>query len=65
VFGFMSILEYFSDLILYWIPFYYLFKSAFILWLALPHTKGAEVVYGKVLKPFLLETEQTLKEKTQ
>lgn len=51
VFGAFQIVEYFSDMILYWFPFYYTFKCAFIVWLMLPSTRGAEVIYQKVVKP--------------
>ncbi|RGB25603.1 TB2/DP1, HVA22 family-domain-containing protein [Rhizophagus diaphanus] len=54
VFGFLNIIEFFSDTILYWIPFYYLFKTVFFLWLFLPPFKGAQVLYAKFLRPFLL-----------
>lgn len=39
--------------ILYWVPFYYVFKSVFILWLQLPGTRGAEVLYNQALHPVL------------
>ncbi|KAL7008280.1 ER membrane protein DP1/Yop1 [Cystobasidiomycetes sp. EMM_F5] len=51
VFGGFQIVEYFSDFLLYWFPFYYSFKCAFIVWLMLPSTRGAEVIYAKVVKP--------------
>merc|ERR1712166_390595 len=51
VFGAFQIVEYFSDMILYWFPFYYSFKCAFIVWLMLPSTRGAEVIYQKAIRP--------------
>ncbi|KAI0226156.1 ER membrane protein DP1/Yop1, partial [Massospora cicadina] len=33
VYGFLHILEHFSDYLLHWIPFYYLAKSIFLVWL--------------------------------
>ncbi|GBC02469.1 hypothetical protein RclHR1_04640012 [Rhizophagus clarus] len=54
VFGFLNIVEFFSDTILYWIPFYYLFKTVLFLWLFLPPFKGAQVLYAKFLRPVLL-----------
>ncbi|CAD6588391.1 MAG: ER membrane protein DP1/Yop1 [Cyphobasidiales sp. Tagirdzhanova-0007] len=51
VFGGFQLIEYFSDMILYWFPFYYTFKCAFIVWLMLPSTRGAEVVYHKAIRP--------------
>ena len=32
IFAIFSIMEVFVDLVLYWIPFYYAFKLAFLLW---------------------------------
>ncbi|RUS31474.1 hypothetical protein BC938DRAFT_477738 [Jimgerdemannia flammicorona] len=54
VFGFIQIIEFFSDVVLYWFPFYYLFKTLLVLWLALPQFRGAEVVYTRFLRPQLL-----------
>ncbi|KAH8924195.1 hypothetical protein BT69DRAFT_1331028 [Atractiella rhizophila] len=36
-----------------WFPYYYVFKTIFIIWLILPSTKGAQLVYHKVYKPLL------------
>lgn len=38
VYAFFSIIEVFVDFLLYWIPFYYAFKLAFLLWAMLPQT---------------------------
>jgi receptor expression-enhancing protein 5/6 len=38
VFGFMNVIEFYSDILLFWLPFYYFFKAAIILWLVLPQT---------------------------
>ncbi|KAG9288894.1 hypothetical protein G9A89_019516 [Geosiphon pyriformis] len=55
VFGFISLVEFFSDIILYWLPFYYLFKTIFFLWLALPQFKGADTIYlSPQLKPYFI-----------
>jgi len=54
VFGFVQILEFFSDAILYWLPFYFVFKTVFFLWLFLPPFQGAQIVYTKFLRPTLL-----------
>jgi receptor expression-enhancing protein 5/6 len=71
VFGCLNLIEYFSDMILYWMPFYFFFKCTFrlniaalCLYLALPQTRGAEAVYQKVIKPFVLKAESEVKEKT-
>lgn len=51
VFGFFSVLEYWSKTILYWFPFYWLFKTVFVVWLALPQFQGAQYVYHTVVHP--------------
>lgn len=51
VFGFLSVLETFSGFLVYYFPFYYTFKSILLVWLMLPQTKGAKLVYVKLLHP--------------
>ncbi|TFK71741.1 hypothetical protein BDN72DRAFT_418271 [Pluteus cervinus] len=52
VFGFFNFLESFAlRLVLYYVPWYYVFKTIFILWLQLPAFRGAQVTYFAVLKP--------------
>ncbi|KAF7720836.1 ER membrane protein DP1/Yop1 [Apophysomyces ossiformis] len=60
VIGFVHIVEYFSDILLYWFPFYYLFKTALVLWLALPRFRGAEILYARFLRPFLLNAQSDI-----
>lgn len=60
VYGAFSIVEYFVDFILFWVPFYYLLKFCFLLYLALPCFKGAEVVYNVIVRPFLLEHQEPI-----
>ncbi|KAI8351211.1 TB2/DP1, HVA22 family-domain-containing protein, partial [Choanephora cucurbitarum] len=57
VIGFVQTVEYFSDILLYWFPFYYLFKTLFVLYLALPQFKGAETLYNRFLRPYLLDSQ--------
>ncbi|KAI8137342.1 TB2/DP1, HVA22 family-domain-containing protein [Fennellomyces sp. T-0311] len=63
VIGFVQIVEFFSDVLLYWFPFYYLFKTVFILWLALPQFRGAEVLYTRFLRPYLLKAQTDIDRK--
>ncbi|KAI8890523.1 hypothetical protein K501DRAFT_236877 [Backusella circina FSU 941] len=65
VISFIQIFEYFSDVLLYWFPFYYLFKTIIVFWLTLPRFKGAEIVYVRVLRPLLIKTEASAKENIQ
>ncbi|KAL1920669.1 uncharacterized protein VTP21DRAFT_1046 [Calcarisporiella thermophila] len=57
VFGLCSVIEYFSRALLYWFPFYYLFKTIFCLWLMLPQTRGAEYLYKRLLRGFIMRYE--------
>lgn len=56
VFGFFTVLEGLADVVLYWFPFYYSFKTFFLLWLALPQTQGAKVIYANILRPLAFGT---------
>ncbi|CAD6567648.1 MAG: ER membrane protein DP1/Yop1 [Tremellales sp. Tagirdzhanova-0007] len=54
VFGSMNLAESMGlRAILYWVPMYFVFKSIFTIWLMLPATRGAEVLYHNVLRPLL------------
>jgi len=60
VYSFFSIIETFTDVLLYWIPFYFAFKMAFLLWAMLPQTKGAKFLYDSFLKDFLKKNESRI-----
>ncbi|CCG25717.1 Yop1 protein [Candida orthopsilosis Co 90-125] len=51
VFAFFNVIEFWSKAILYWIPFYYLFKTIFLLYIGVPSFGGANVVYNVIIKP--------------
>ena len=55
VYGFFTFIETFVDFVLYWFPFYYTFKTLAIVWLMLPQTQGAKLVYTKAIRPFFLQ----------
>jgi receptor expression-enhancing protein 5/6 len=59
-FAFFTLLEVFVEYILYFIPFYFALKLAFIVWLQLPNTRGAEFVYSHIVLPFLLKNETAI-----
>ncbi|KAI9830993.1 MAG: ER membrane protein DP1/Yop1 [Phylliscum demangeonii] len=50
VYGFFSVIESAVNAV-YWFPFYYTFKLVFILWLALPPTGGAQIVFRNFIQP--------------
>ncbi|KJE91599.1 receptor accessory protein 5 [Capsaspora owczarzaki ATCC 30864] len=57
VFAFFSLLEFFSDIILHWLPFYYLMKFVFLVYLMLPTLNGAAQLYQNVIRRFLLQNQ--------
>ncbi|KAJ3285263.1 ER membrane protein DP1/Yop1, partial [Borealophlyctis nickersoniae] len=50
IFGFFNIIEYFMDVVLKMLPFYFTFKLIAIMWLVSPQTQGAALVYDILLK---------------
>jgi hypothetical protein len=51
IYSAVHIVECFVEYIIYWVPFYYPLKATFLLYLILPQTKGASVVYDAVIRP--------------
>lgn len=45
-------LEYIAEWLVSWVPFYYLVKTVFLLYLALPQTRGSSYLYIYHLQPF-------------
>ncbi|XP_008293901.1 receptor expression-enhancing protein 6 [Stegastes partitus] len=61
VYGVFSLGEFFSDIFLYWFPFYYAFKCLFLLWCMAPMTwNGSQIIYNKVVRPIFLRHEATV-----
>ncbi|KAH8101511.1 TB2/DP1, HVA22 family-domain-containing protein [Cristinia sonorae] len=59
VFGFFNFLESFAlRVVLYYLPWYFAFKTVFILWLQLPVSRGAETLYGHVVRPLFVTVSQ-------
>ncbi|RFU35899.1 hypothetical protein B7463_g441, partial [Scytalidium lignicola] len=50
VFAFLSVFESAVSAV-YWFPFYYTFKFMLVLWLSLPATSGAQVVFRSFIQP--------------
>ncbi|KAG7225872.1 hypothetical protein INR49_014300 [Caranx melampygus] len=56
VYGLFSIVESFSDIFLFWFPFYYAGKCLFLVWCMAPVTwNGSEILYKRVIRPFFLK----------
>jgi len=50
VYAFLTVFESIINAV-YWFPFYYVFKFILILWMALPVTNGAQIVFRSFLHP--------------
>ncbi|KAG7256056.1 hypothetical protein CRUP_002390 [Coryphaenoides rupestris] len=56
VYGCFSITESFSDIFLFWFPFYYASKCIFLLWCMAPVPwNGSTILYSRVIRPFFLK----------
>ncbi|KAI7697624.1 Receptor expression-enhancing protein 5 [Sarcoptes scabiei] len=56
VFAFFSVIEFFSDFIFSWFPFYWLAKIVFLVWCYLPTERnGSDYVYFNVIRPYFLK----------
>ncbi|KAF2982530.1 hypothetical protein EK904_010926 [Melospiza melodia maxima] len=61
VYGVFSIAEFFSDLFLYWFPFYYAGKCLFLVWCMAPVPwNGSQLIYHSVIRPFFLKHHQAV-----
>merc|ERR1712000_774387 len=52
VFAFFTVAESFINIV-YWFPFYFVFKFIFLLWLSLPMFRGADLIFRSFLAPTL------------
>jgi len=53
-----TVLEFYADMFIFWIPFYYELKLSFFLWLA--YSRGADILYERVLRPRLSVHESSI-----
>jgi receptor expression-enhancing protein 5/6 len=60
VFGVFSLIEFWVDIVLFWIPFYNELKLGMLVWLQLPQTSGAVAVYDRVIKPLVNQHEDDM-----
>jgi len=55
------IVEFFSDILLSWFPFYFLAKLLFLGWCMAPYEwNGANFIYYKFLRPFVKKHEEKI-----
>jgi receptor expression-enhancing protein 5/6 len=61
VYAAFGIIEYFTDIFLGWVPFYFLAKCAFLVWCMLPmENNGSVIIYHRFIKPFVKKHESTI-----
>ncbi|EGZ17630.1 hypothetical protein PHYSODRAFT_354597 [Phytophthora sojae] len=53
VYAFFNLTESITDLVLSWIPFYFFFKIAFLVWSYHPSTQGSTIIYNSLIKPYV------------
>ncbi|GMT00324.1 hypothetical protein PENTCL1PPCAC_22498, partial [Pristionchus entomophagus] len=58
VFGLVTLVDFWIELILQFFPFYYVAKSLFYLYLYLPYTRGADSIFLHHLEPLICSVEQ-------
>ncbi|KAF2272771.1 uncharacterized protein EI97DRAFT_436700 [Westerdykella ornata] len=50
VFAFLTVFESAVNAV-YWFPFYYTFKFVLVLWMSLPQTSGAQIIFRSFIQP--------------
>ncbi|EKM57323.1 uncharacterized protein PHACADRAFT_255023 [Phanerochaete carnosa HHB-10118-sp] len=60
VLGCILAVEYVAEWLIFWIPFYFTLKTLFLLWLALPQTAGASILYSTRIQPFFAAHEKEI-----
>ncbi|KAI1283134.1 Receptor expression-enhancing protein 5 [Halotydeus destructor] len=61
VYAFFSTIEFFSDIIFSWFPFYWLAKVVFLIWCFLPISgNGSMVVYHRFIRPIFLKNKSKI-----
>ena len=59
VFSVFSIAEFFTDLLVGWVPFYWLSKCLFLIWCMSP-LDGSSLIYNKIIYPFFVKNRATI-----
>eukprot|EP00058_Branchiostoma_floridae_P011584 XP_002597072.1 hypothetical protein BRAFLDRAFT_57028 [Branchiostoma floridae] len=55
VYSVFGLAEFWFDILLFWIPFYYLLKCLFLLYCMAPGSyNGSEMIYQRIIRPFVL-----------
>lgn len=63
VYGFFSVIEFFTDLLISWFPFYFIAKTIFFIWCMSPIEKnGSKMIYQHIILPWFLKNQGKLDE---
>merc|ERR1711972_1070135 len=62
VYSSFIVAEFFSDYLLFWIPFYYVLKCALLLYCMLPQYNGSQTIYQYCVRPLFLEHQAKIDE---
>uniref|UniRef100_A0A915E4D1 Receptor expression-enhancing protein n=1 Tax=Ditylenchus dipsaci TaxID=166011 RepID=A0A915E4D1_9BILA len=57
VFASFSLVDFFAEWLMSYFPVYWLFKAPFLLYLAMPQTRGAITLYSHVVNPVISKLE--------
>jgi len=60
VYGVFEATRVFSDAAFHWLPYWEITKFVFLVWCALPQTRGCSFMYRAILRPLFKHNEQTL-----
>jgi len=61
VYACFGTVEFFSDILLSWFPFYYLCKCLFLMYCAAPASwNGSHTIYNRLIRPYFLKYESKL-----
>lgn len=60
IFALFNVVEFFADTFTKYFPVYWLFKCGFLIYLYLPMTLGAQKIYHRAVKPFVLKHQSAI-----
>jgi len=60
VYSTFCIAEYFSDWLLFWVPFYYFYKSGLLIWCMHPNYNGSMFIYSHLIRPLFMKHQNKL-----
>jgi len=65
VFATLALFESLIDGVFFWLPFYYVIKVIFLIWCFHPDSKGALIVYKRILAPLFVGVQREIQQDIQ